>query len=260
MEIHHSLFLFNISSMRVDPIGERGQIVSFPELGCTNLYLIYGPRHTFLCDTYLGPDPMEEIKALLATQGRTQPVIVFNSHKDWDHVWGNCAFPNTTILATEQCAANLRSQFGAELTEFGVWAKGDIVPAFPTLLFTGQLFFPEDEVLFFSSPGHTNGSASCFDLQDSVLFLGDNVEYPLPYLYSRDLISYIETLTAYLRRNPRAIITGHGERETMTLDLVRANLTYIKAVAAGEDPSTISWNESSREIHRQNIQWLADHC
>ncbi len=245
--------------MHIESIGKRGRIVSFPELGRTNLYLIFGPKHTFFCDTFLGPDPMEAIKKILAAQGRAQPVIVLNSHKDWDHVWGNCAFPNSTILATEGCAANLHRYFAEELTEYGALAQGDVQPAFPNLLFTGQLLFPDDEVLFFSSPGHTDGSASCLDLEDSTLYVGDNVEHPLPYLYSNDLDSYIETLTTYLQLNPRFIITGHGECSRMTLDLIHANLAYVKAIAAGIKPNADSWDEPHRAIHRQNLQWLAEH-
>ena len=184
--------------MHNESVGSRGHVISFPELGRTNIYLIFGPKHTFLCDTFLGPDPMEDVWKLLATHGRTQPVIVFNSHKDWDHVWGNCAFPNSTILATERCAANLRKHYAAELAEYGDWAQGDVELVLPNLLFRHQLSFPEDKVLFFSSPGHTDGSASCLDLEDRALFVGDNVEYPIPYLYSIDLGSYEETLTEYL--------------------------------------------------------------
>ena len=245
--------------MRIELVGTRGRIVSFPELSRTNLYLVYGPEHTFLCDTFLGPEPMERVKKMLTADGRTQPVVVFNSHKDWDHIWGNCAFPGSTIVATEQCAVNARSHFAAEWANYGDMAQGDVVPVFPNLLFTGRLLFPDDGVLFISSPGHTNGSASCIDLQDSVLYLGDNVEAPLPYLYSPDLKSYAKTLSTYLSLNPATFVTGHGERETMTLSLVRANLAYVTAMSAGDTLDDPSWDEQTRAIHRQNLEWLAKH-
>lgn len=244
--------------MHLESVGKRGKVISFPELDQTNIYLIFGPTRTFLCDTFLGPDPMEDVIKFLANQGRTQPVVVFNSHKDWDHVWGNCAFPGSTILATERSAAYLQKHFASELAEYGDWAQGDVEPVFPNLLFTGQIFFPEDQVLFFSSPGHTDGSASCLDLDDGILFVGDNVEYPLPYLYSKDLKSYVETLTEYLRLEPKSIITGHGVRDRMTIDLIRANLDYVRAIEVGTELDGDSWNESHRAIHQQNLSWLAD--
>ena len=245
--------------MRIESVGARGRIVSFPELSRTNLYLVYGAEHTFLCDTFLGPAPMGPIKKMLTADGRTQPVVVFNSHQDWDHIWGNCAFPGSTIVATEQCAVNARSHFAIEWAKYSDMAQGEVVPVYPNLLFTGRLLFPDDGVLFFSSPGHTNGSASCIDLQDSVLYLGDNVEAPLPYLFSPDLKRYAESVSAYLSLNPATIVTGHGERETMTLDLVRSNLAYVTALAAGEALDVASWDEGARAMHQQNLAWLAEH-
>jgi len=202
---------------------------------------------------------MERIKKLLAADGRTQPLIIFNSHKDWDHIWGNCAFPGSTIVATEQCAANARDQFDAEWAAYGDMAQGAVVPAYPNLLYSGRLLFPDDGVLFISSPGHTNGSGSCLEMQDSILFVGDNVEAPLPYLYSTDLESYANTLADYLRLRPTAIVTGHGERESMNLGLVRANLTYVQALAAGETGNAAGWDEQARALHQQNLKWLAGH-
>lgn len=246
--------------MKITPIGSRGRMISFPELSTTNVYLILAAKATYLCDTFLGPEPMERIKAMLMAEGRNQPIVVFNSHKDWDHVWGNCAFANASIIATERCAAKMSSHFSAELAEFGEMAQGEVVPVYPNLLFTDRLIFPDDGLLFFSSPGHTDGSASCLDMEDDILFVGDNVEHPLPYVFSSELGRYAQTLANYLELRPAGIITGHGEREIMTLDLVRANLAYVKALAAGTDLGEFEWDEESRTIHQQNLGWLADHA
>jgi glyoxylase-like metal-dependent hydrolase (beta-lactamase superfamily II) len=245
--------------MDVTPVGTRGRIISFPELGTTNLFLILGPKTTYLCDTFLGPEPMKKVRTMLEAEGRSQPIALFNSHKDWDHVWGNCAFPDSTIIATEACVANMRESFAAELAEYGEMAQGQVLPAYPNLAFTGRLVYPDDDVLFLSTPGHTDGSGSCFDRVDGTLFVGDNVEFPIPYLFSTDLTSYADTLRSYLDMNPTTLITGHGQRETMTLDLVRVNLAYVMAMAAGEQPDETRWDERAHSVHRQNVRWLADH-
>ncbi|WP_275451800.1 MBL fold metallo-hydrolase [Clostridium novyi] len=81
---------------------------------------------------------------------------------------------------------------------------------------------------FFYSPGHTECSASCFDEQDNVLFVGDNVERPNPYLTCNNKENYEETLKGYLKMNAEVIIPGHGFIEDN--ELIIKNLDYIKSV------------------------------
>jgi cyclase len=242
----------------VTPVGQRGRIISFPELGVTNIYLILAPDTTYVCDTFLGPEPMMGVKALLEAEGRFQPFLVFNSHKDWDHVWGNCAFPEARIVATEECAANLREHFARELDQYGDMAQGEVVPAFPSLLFTGRLVFADDGVLLMATPGHTSGSASCLDMEDNVLYVGDNVESPVPHLLSSDLDAYSRTLDSYLTLSPTAIVTGHGGIETMTFETVRANLTYVRAMAGGIEVDVSGWSEYAQAVHLENVRRLAN--
>jgi cyclase len=244
--------------MIVTPVGQRGRVISFPELGTTNIYLVLAPRRTFVCDTFLGPEPMAQVKALLAAEGRTQPIVVFNSHKDWDHVWGNCAFPDAQFVSTEECAVNLRKHFAGELEEYGDMAQGEVVPVYPILLFTDRLIFSEDRVLFLATPGHTSGSGSCLDMEDSVLYVGDNVESPIPHLLWSDLAAYGRTLDLYLRMRPAAFVTGHGQLETMTADTVRANLAYVRAMVDGVEVDVSGWSEYSQAVHKQNVRRLAE--
>jgi cyclase len=243
--------------MIVTPVGQRGRIISFPELGITNIYLVLAPRRTFVCDTFLGPEPMAQVKALLAAEGRTQPIVVFNSHKDWDHVWGNCAFPDAQFVSTEECAANLRQHFAGELEEYGGMAQGEVVPLYPTLLFTDRLIFADDRVLFLATPGHTSGSGSCLDMEDSVLYVGDNVESPVPHLLWSDLAAYSRTLDLYLALGPAAMVTGHGPVEAMTADTVRMNLAYVRAMADGVGVDVSGWSEYGKTVHRENVRRLA---
>lgn len=243
--------------MVVTPVGQRGRIVSFPELGTTNIYLVLASRRTFVCDTFLGPEPMAEVKAFLAAEGRTQPIVVFNSHKDWDHVWGNCAFPDAQFVATEECAANLYEHFASELEQYGGMAQGEIVSVYPSLLFSDRLVFADDRVLFLATPGHTSGSASCLDMTDNVLYVGDNVEFPVPHLLCSDLDAYSRTLDLYLSLSPAALVTGHGPLGTATLETLRANLAYVRAVAAGVEVDVSGWSEYGRAVHLENVARLA---
>lgn len=135
--------------MQFTQVGSRGRVVSFPELGTTHIYLVFGPRHTFICDTFLGPAAMEGVLEYLAAEGRAQPAIVFNSHKDWDHVWGNCAFPEVPIIATGWCRQTMAESFVSELDHYHEYARGEVTLALPNLTFSRSLHFEDDQVTFF---------------------------------------------------------------------------------------------------------------
>lgn len=240
--------------MQFKRLGARATVFSFPELGQTNLLAIYGNRFTYICDTFLGPEPMEEIKQVIKDDGRNQPIIIFNSHSDWDHVWGNCAFDQSIIISHEQCRANLENNFSNELSANSQYAMGKIKPQFPNLLFKERLIFPDDDLEFFYTPGHTNDSASCIDKKSGVLFIGDNVEYPIPYLQSTDLKGYIISLKKYIELEPNYIVTGHGGDATM--DLVFSNLDYITKLYNVELMDEAKWNNEQKGRHKMNLEFL----
>jgi len=240
--------------MQYKRLGGRGVVFSFSELDQTNILTIYGDSFTYICDTFLGPKPMEEIKKIIIKDGRKQPIIVFNSHSDWDHVWGNCAFDQSIIISHEQCRNNLENNFYKEYSDNCKYAMGEINPKFPNLIFKERLTFPDDELEFFYTPGHTNDSSSCFDTKNGVLYVGDNVEYPIPYIQSSDLTSYIITLKQYIDLAPKFIVTGHGNDATM--DLVVSNLDYITELLAGEAMDDYTWSKEQKERHRLNLDFL----
>lgn len=234
-------------------LGSRCVLLSFPELA-VNLLAIYGEHRTYLCDTFLGPEPMELVKEAFRADGRDQPVVVFNSHSHWDHVWGNCAFPGSLVLAHELCRTRLERDFAKELKAYGGQAKGAVTPRFPDLVFSDKVAFSDDGVEFYHTPGHTPDSASCLDLKDNVLFVGDNVEEPIPYVQDPDLATYIATLEGYLRLNPAACVAGHGRR--FPRDLIEANLTYLRRLAAGAEVDTSGWSDTLKQQHQGNLEVL----
>lgn len=212
--------------MKVNRLNSRNTVFSFPELDQTNVLAIYGEKYTYLCDTFLGPDAMEEIKDIIKKDGRSQQIIVFNSHYDWDHVWGNCAFKDSIIVAHEKCRENLDKYFWEDFKKNSKFAKGEVVPCFPNLLFQEKLVFTDDDITFYYTPGHTEDSSTCFDKKTNTLFVGDNVENPHPYVQKNNIEQLINTLQTYIKLNPSYIITGHGKEGS--LDLINTNIDYLK--------------------------------
>jgi glyoxylase-like metal-dependent hydrolase (beta-lactamase superfamily II) len=97
--------------MEYGRVGSRGHLFTWMEPYHTNVYVIDGHKHVFVVDTFLGPGPMEEVKARLAGEGvRGKPFVVFNTHADYDHYWGNQSFEGSTIVAHESALLRIRTQ------------------------------------------------------------------------------------------------------------------------------------------------------
>ncbi|MBU7036284.1 MAG: hypothetical protein HXS49_13925 [Theionarchaea archaeon] len=110
--------------------------------------------------------------------------------------------------------------------------------------------FPQESVEFFYSPGHTRDSASCFDHVDHTLFVGDNLESPIPYLFYSGLDTYVHTLEMYQHSRASQFVPGHGEPCDYTL--LQENQEYIRAFmekAAGK------YEEGPyAPIHKMNVE------
>ncbi len=210
--------------MKAQKVGSRGFLFTFEDPYKTNMYVINADKHIFVCDTFLGPDPIKEVLKYLDKNGvKGKPFAVFNSHYDYDHYWGNQCFKDSIILAQEQCIINMEMEAEKDLKEFESHKKGDIELTFPNTLFHKKISFVDDVVEFYHTPGHTSDSSSCYDYFDQVLFVGDNIENPLPYLRLDNLDDYTNTLKEYLTRDAKYIISGHDDLMD-NFDLVKSNL------------------------------------
>ncbi len=200
--------------MNIKQVGKRGLLFTFYELknanyDCvTNVYVINGKDHFFICDTYLGPFYMKIIKDYLETNFGKKEYIIFNSHSHWDHIWGNC---------------------------------------------DSNFTFHEEGIEFFYSPGHSEDSASCYDYIDNTLFVGDNIDDPIPsFICWNELEKYRDTLDQYMNIGADTIVQSHGD--TMTNDVLRRNKEYLDKLISNEKIHFES--EEIMKKHLINIEYL----
>lgn len=236
----------------IERVGARGTLFTFFDLEGmeTTVYAIDGPRHLFIVDTFLGPRSMAVVKERMAPALRRRAVIVVNTHYHWDHVWGNCAFPGALIVAHAACREKIARIGEKELKAYGSMKQGDVTLVLPDCVFTGRVAFEDDGLELFHSPGHSPDSISVYDRRDRVLLVGDNVERPLPYLYSRDLSAYERTLASYVSLGAKRIIAGHCPR--VTRDDIKDNLAYVRAFRSGR---AAKYDKGQfRQAHQQNLR------
>jgi glyoxylase-like metal-dependent hydrolase (beta-lactamase superfamily II) len=213
--------------MKTQEIGTRGVLFTFEEPYKANVFMIKGDNNVFLLDTFLGNDPMKEVKHYVEeSRLSSKPLVVFNSHADYDHYWGNGSFKDSLILGHELCLKRIESESEAALKEFEGHKLGEVEIVPPNLVFSERIVFVDDGVEFFYTPGHTIDSASCFDHLDKTLFVGDNLESPIPYVNELNFRTFKATLQGYLNREPKTVICGHCER-TQDDNLIRHCIDYV---------------------------------
>ncbi|MFA5868423.1 MAG: MBL fold metallo-hydrolase [Candidatus Bathyarchaeia archaeon] len=218
--------------MEYQRVGGRGHLFTWEEPYLCSVYVVDAPGHVFMVDTFLGPDPMEDVQAKLREIGVGKPDVVFNTHADYDHIWGNMAFEGSLIVAHDSSLKRISAQGEEAMTRFKAHMMGAVRLRPPNLVFRKRIAFVEDGVEFFYTPGHTGDSASCFDSVDRVLIAGDNIVAPYPYINLLNLKEYIQSLEEYKRLGAKTIIPGHDppQRDSALLD---ANLDYLRMVASG---------------------------
>ena len=246
--------------MNIEKISNRGLLFSFEELNqppfycTTNVYIIVCKKNYYVCDTYLGPYFMKKIKLYLESNYGVKEYIVFNSHNHWDHIWGNCEFSNSKILSHEKCK-ELILENGEEDLEYHKkqFAKDEIIITLPNVTFKNKIVFDEDGVEFFFSPGHSEDSSSCFDFKDRTLFVGDNIDDPIPSFFCwSKLEKYKSTLEHYLSYNPERVIQSHGV--VMNSDIIMQNINYLDDLIKGNELNFES--DEVNEKHKNNIEFI----
>ncbi len=176
-----------------------------------SMSLIRGNKNNYIIDTGLGSLCAEPMKK--AIKGDEKMTVVINTHHHWDHVWGNGAFRDGMIAAHTLCRELIANKWDEMLQKNGKYRTGQAERSLPGVVFDKELYFAEDQIRLFHSPGHTPDSISVLDEAEGVLYLGDNVgdtpEEPVPSLYCEKAV-YINTLQEYQRLDYDVCVSGHN--------------------------------------------------
>lgn len=234
--------------MNIRKIRTRGHLLTFDD--AISIYLITTPRFSLLCDTHLGPESMKMVTGYLADSEIEKPVIIFNSHSDWDHIWGNCSFPESWIIGHEFCNRRIEERGAFDLIQNCESQQGDVVLVSPNMTFSKRLDFEQEKIGFAYAPGHTIDSAVCYDKHDQVLYVGDLVEDPIPYLDDSDLDRYLNTLQKLLDYQADILVCAHSG--IVSRDIVLRNIEYIRRVRDGIPQNPESFGDYA-SVHRWNM-------
>jgi glyoxylase-like metal-dependent hydrolase (beta-lactamase superfamily II) len=245
--------------MKIQKISKSVFVFSFPLVmpdyeGNVNVGLFLGKEKNYIFDTSWKKEHMEEIIHFLFTISPDKEVAIFNSHADFDHFMGNCAFPNSEIIATELCYRFMKKQSRRKIQkEYGIkLAKEDKI-LLPNHFASLGYYNHVERFDFFPSPIHSMDSACLYVKQKQILFAGDNIEAPIPYLNhdNFELIRYHYEILKQIF--PKFIVPGHGE-VCEGYQLLNENIAYLDALIKKD---TAKYEKPPyAEIHRTNMEVL----
>jgi cyclase len=230
--------------LEIKECGSRGVIFK-NDRGEIN-YLIKGNHYLLLCDTSsYGNRQMKVIEHYIKEQDLShKPMIIFNSHADYDHIWGNSYF-NATIISSQATDEDMRERAEFEL---GIYANLQVEPVelrYPNVTFDKRLYLKDEEIEFIYTPGHTIGCSILLDHHDQVAYVGDLIESPFPYLSYHRLDLYLETLN-YLQSLTYTLVNGHNG--IVDSNLINENRQYVQNVYFNKDVQI-----------RNDMKWLHAH-
>jgi len=203
-------------SVKITKVTNRNIIFTIQEdeNSKVNVGLILAKTHNFIIDTGTGKDIA---KAVLEYIGEDKkPIIVINTHHDWDHVYGNEIFADKAIIAHKLCRELMDKNWDEQrrsITERNMCFDKEAKKHLPNVLFEGSMSFQDDGITIFHSPFHTEDSVSIYDDVDKVLYTGDNfgAKDKKAYLWGKNLQDCQRMIEKYKQYDFDLCLPSHSE-------------------------------------------------
>ncbi|MGO8022353.1 MBL fold metallo-hydrolase [Rhizobium leguminosarum] len=195
-------------------------------------------RFNVLIDTLGTPELCMAALDLLQEKTNARPLIVINSHMDWDHFWGNAAIAGRApIIAHAAAIDRLRDPSAQEVLRDKVsqeprFRNVDLIG--PDITFSGSMTLNGGNLTLelIHAPGHTPDHIAVWIPQLRICLAVDAVEYPIPEVWSKnadDLRLIRSSLERIRDLNARLVIPAHGR--TYSPSAVDDNLAYFQTLA-----------------------------
>lgn len=246
-------------------------------------YLIKTERFLLVYDTLLGPKSGAFLKAQAIEFAEGRPLMVVNSHADWDHYFGNMVF-SAPILGTEVMEQRVSGGVGAKELEQKQKEHPDcyrdVQLVAPTVGLSGDttLYGGDLTIKLLVTKGHRPDHLALYIPETQTLFPGDCVEDPIPLVdedsdeTSCTLDELVQSLQSFLKLEPTWVLANHAQPEPGIIR-IQSNLSYLENLrdlaqkaASLEDlrsalPGDETWDEFYQKAHQKQTRmaWLQIH-
>ncbi|WP_337270327.1 MBL fold metallo-hydrolase [Oryzifoliimicrobium ureilyticus] len=195
-------------------------------------------RFNILVDTLSTPDLCQQVLDLIGSELDRRPLLVVNSHMDWDHYWGNCVVAGRAPIIAHETAhrrfydpaniATLMRKAQEEERFAGLQHVG------PNVSFTGTMMIDGGDLILelLHTPGHTPDHIVVWIPQIRTCLAVDAVEAPIPEVWTdapSDLAHLRNSLRMISNLNAEFLVLAHGQ--TADPQTVFRNIAYFDALA-----------------------------
>ena len=245
--------------------------------------VIVGSQWAIVVDTLALPEETLAMREFIDNELKVPVRYLIDTHSHADHAWGNCFFPEATIISHTKCAELLATSGAAALEatkkENPAFEKSHIV--LPHLTFDdGELTLKigKKNLIIMLTPGHTADGISVFVEEDRILFAGDAF-MPIPSLYEGNFVDTLKTYSKINALGLENIVQGHGDiiLRGEIEEAMRENINYLNKLKEvgekarikrnpGEYLSTIHVEDCGKSrvhlgglaetIHKRNLIWI----
>jgi glyoxylase-like metal-dependent hydrolase (beta-lactamase superfamily II) len=201
-------------------------------------YTIQTERALIICDTLLCPDDMQRVSHAPGVDSAEKPLLVINSHADWDHVWGTQYLVEQyapIIIAHEHSRTRLLSDEEKNLLrafqeKFAVFRPVVLVPPTVTFRETLTIYGGDLTLELFSAPGHQPDQIALWIPEIQLLLAFDALEYPLPSIGAPELVpAMFQSIERFQELQPKHVLSSHRE-DSSSPSLITQNLHYLRQI------------------------------
>jgi hydroxyacylglutathione hydrolase len=211
--------------------------------GADNMYVIEGKDSALLVDTGLGVADLSACVKKITSK----PLIVVNTHGHPDHSGANYQFDKVYMNAADFEAARSyntpetisgasRNMTGGNAQADGEKYKGEIHPTKLIAVSDGYVFYLGGRnIQVMETPGHTPGSLCFLDVENKLLFSGDN-NNGLVWLFLENCLPLRQYGATLQKQESRlkeytTLFPGHGPE--MPADFVKDQVRCVQGILDG---------------------------
>lgn len=221
--------------------------------------LVIGRYCSVLIDTLLRPSDLDGIQAII--ESHDQPLYIVNSHADWDHWWGNGAFPAAPVVAHQLTRQRQlregRRQLTAKQRQDDSFAEVVLRPATMTFDGTLQIDLGGVQVELSALPGHVHDQIVAYIPEHRLLFAADAAEDPIPLVTEGPVAPWARALHDWAGR-ARTVVPAHGAIGGP--ELLARNAAYLDGLLHEPQrtiPELAGAPAFYRRAHRRNLKQAA---
>ena len=193
-------------------------------------------RSLILIDTMSTPALMRQVLEQVRPSLEGRPLLVVNTHADWDHVYGNALFAaggeapapivGSALTHARLCSPAARERLSAQQQESERFWEVNLVA--PDVVFEQTLILSGGDLTLelFATPGHSADHHSVWIPEIRTLLAGDAAEFPFPSVRrGADLPLVRASLERMQALRPAVVLPCHGA--TSAPELLQQNLDYF---------------------------------